>query len=856
MAEKLKLVNRVDTVSSDDYKTKMANKYPKLFTGLGQMKDSYTITLKEDAKPFAISVPRKVPLPLYRKTKDELDRMLETGVISPVDQPTDWCAPMVVTPKSNGKVRVCVDLSKLNEFVKRENHPLPAVDTMLGRLAGSTVFTKLDANSGFWQIKLAWESRPLTTFITPWGRFCFNVLPFGISSGSEKFQKTMNQILLGLEGVECNIDNVLVHGKDQHQHDERLEAVLKPLLEAGVTLNLDKCVFSTKQVKFLGHVISSNGIEVDPDKVKAIADLPAPTNVQEVRTFLGMVNQLSKFSDKSWRPVSFLSRALTPTESRYAQIEKEALALTWACERSREYITGKSIYVETDHKPLVPLLSTHSLDQLPPRIQRFRMRLMRFHFKEISHVPGKKMYIADALSRLQTQHADPQPTIADDDMTAHIASVITGFPASDTRLQQIIEAQEEDPVCRQIKAYCSEGWPDKHSVNDAMKPYWSTRGELTVVQNILLKGTRIVIPSSMRLEILDKIHEGHQGIAKCREHAKSSVWWPGLSREIQDLVQQCRTCALHRDNKPEPLIATPWPDRPWQIVATDLFQMKGIDYLIVIDYCSRYVEVAAMTKTTKSSEIIRALKSTFARHGIPEQVRSDNGPQYDSAEFSHFAKQWGFKHVTSSPRFPQSNGEVECGVRTVKNLLQKAEDPAKGLLAYRSTPLACKFSPAQLLMGRKLRNSVPMFHTELNPHWPDLEKLQARESESKLKQQSNFNLRHKATPLTPLEPGTEVHVKDLDRPGVVVKAAETPHSYEVKTPISTVRRNRVHLTPMPEQRENQPVPAEDKIAAPVQADQPKLKMNSQAASATPLLANRPKRLLKPSLKVRENLGLI
>ena len=115
-AEELKLINRVDTLSSDDFKTKMASKHPKLFTGLGQMKDSYTITLKEDAKPFAISVPRKVPLPLYQKTKDELDRMLETEAISPVDQPTDWCAPMVVTRKNNGKVRVCVDLSKLNEF--------------------------------------------------------------------------------------------------------------------------------------------------------------------------------------------------------------------------------------------------------------------------------------------------------------------------------------------------------------------------------------------------------------------------------------------------------------------------------------------------------------------------------------------------------------------------------------------------------------------------------------------------------------------------------------------------------------------------------------------------------------------
>jgi len=118
-----------------------------------------------------------------------------------------------------------------------------------------------------------------------------------------------------------------------------------------------------------------------------------------------------------------------------------------------------------------------------------------------------------------------------------------------------------------------------------------------------------------------------------------------------------------------------------------------------------------MQKTTKSSEVIRALKSLFARHGIPEQVRSDNGPQFDSAEFSYFSKEWGFKHSTSNPRFPQANGEVERGVRTVKNLLTKEKDPAKALLAYRSTPLACKFSPAQLLMGRQIRNSIPLFHT-------------------------------------------------------------------------------------------------------------------------------------------------
>ena len=297
-AEKLKLIKRVEGINKQSVKDGVMNEFPELFKGLGKMKTEYTITLQEKARPFAIPVPRRVPIPLYEETKRELERMLNKGVISKVDSPTEWCAPMVVTPKGNtGKVRVCVDLTQLNKYVQRENHPLPAVDTTLARLAGAQKFSKLDANSGFWQIKLAEKSRPLTTFITPWGRFMFNVLPYGISSGSEKFQKSMSEVLQGLEGVECSIDDVLVHGKNQAQHDERLIAVLKRVSEAGMTLNQDKCVFDVAEVKFLGHVINTRGIQPDPEKLKAIADLPPPTSVSEVRTFLGMINQLSKFAE-------------------------------------------------------------------------------------------------------------------------------------------------------------------------------------------------------------------------------------------------------------------------------------------------------------------------------------------------------------------------------------------------------------------------------------------------------------------------------------------------------------------------------------------------------------------------------
>ena len=144
---------------------------------------------------------------------------------------------MVVLPKKDGKVRICVDLKPLNSSVKRETHPLPKVDDTLAQLSGAKTFSKLDANSGFWQIPLAKQSRHLTTFITPFGRFCFNKMPFRISSAPEHFQCWMNKVLSGLPGVLCLIDDILVYGSNTQEHNERLEAVLNRIQSAGITLN-------------------------------------------------------------------------------------------------------------------------------------------------------------------------------------------------------------------------------------------------------------------------------------------------------------------------------------------------------------------------------------------------------------------------------------------------------------------------------------------------------------------------------------------------------------------------------------------------------------------------------------------
>ena len=272
----------------------------------------------------------------------------------------------------------------------------------------------------------------------------------------------MNQILEGLEGVLCLMDDVLIYGSDEAQHNARLTAVLKRLEAAGVMLNSEKCEFARSRVKFLGHLIDQEGIRADPEEVSAILKMEAPTNIT------GMVNQLGKFSPRmseltqplrellsskrswtwgssqelafsqvkaelakptvltlynpraptkvsadassyglgavllqqvgdEWKPVAYASRSMSETERRYAQIEKEALTVTWACDKFSDYILGRSFQIETDHKPLVPLLSAKELDSLLPRVLRFQLRLARYGYS-IQHVPGKLLYTADALS--------------------------------------------------------------------------------------------------------------------------------------------------------------------------------------------------------------------------------------------------------------------------------------------------------------------------------------------------------------------------------------------------------------------------------------------------------------------------
>ena len=829
------------------------------------------ISLREDAKPHCESTPRKIPFPLIKPTQDEIKKMERDDIIERVTEPTDWCAGMLPVVKKNGKdIRICVDLRHLNKSVRREHYPLPTLDDIAPKLAGSTVFSSLDAASGFWQVPLKKTSRELTTFITPFGRYMFKRLPFGISSGSEIFQRKMSELFEDEEGIEVIIDDILVHGKDTPEHDRRLKRALEILEKANVILNMDKCRFRQSELVYYGHIVGAHGVKPNPEKVEAITQMKAPSNTSELKSLMGLVNYLGKFvpnlsvimkpvtdllkKEMEWvweapqqkafdevkrllseaptlayyktdrhtivsadassyglgavllqevdgelKPIAYASRTLTSAEQRYAQIEKECLASVWACDKFSRYLVGLPKFtLETDHKPLVPLLSSKSLADAPVRCQRLLVRMMRYN-PEVIYVPGKQLVVADTLSR-KPLSSECDDTELIDEIKAHIDAVSSSWSMSDAKLEQIRIATQNDRELSTVAGYVATGWPRSlKMIANNLLPYYQVASELSLVDGIIVKGQCIVIPPSLRSDILERLHESHQGLTRTRERCKDTVWWPTLSQDLKCISETCTICkSLRRTLEHEPLKPSEPAPRPWSRVATDLAHYKGRDYLILVDAYSRWIEIKGLTSTTTMS-VKRKLMEIFMVHGYPDMLSSDNGPQFTSAEFHAFTDQCGIQHTTSSPHYHQGNGLAERAVQTAKRILA-LKNPEQGLLDYRATPCTVTgVSPAQALMGRQLRTRIPTLSSQLLPKSIDPEYLRTKDRLYKQSSKMYYDRRHGARAHKPLLPGTAVltkvdEEKGWRRPGVIQDTCLSSRAYLIGTPEGrSLVRNRRHI---------------------------------------------------------------
>ncbi|KFD60021.1 hypothetical protein M514_07753 [Trichuris suis] len=510
-------------------------------------------------------------------------------------------------------------------------------------------------------------------------------------------------------------------------------------MEAGIRLKRAKCVFGLQSINFLGYRIDSNGIHPAEEKVAAIHKFPPPKNKQQLQAFLGLLNFYHNFlpnkaeiAEPAFNKLKRLvlsslvlaqyddSLPLTLTcdaspygvgcfgsyhaRRKYAQIDREALAIVVGIKKFHQYIFGRHVQIQTDHKPLLGMLARaiQTPVSMSPRMMRWSILLSAYDY-DLLYRPGKQISNADALSRL------PLSAKIFEDVEPLEALMLESPQSPQISAQVIARETSRDPVLERVRDWTRHGWP-RNPVSEAFKPFVAHQNELSVHKDCVIRGCRVVVPQSLRTTVLQLLHAGHPGIVRMKSLARSYVWWPRVDKDIERAVQTCSSCQQNRHDPPrENLNRWPEAEAPWSRIHVDFFgPFQGKMFFIVVDAFSKWVEVN-IVPIVSSKAAISSLRNLFATHGLPDCVVSDNGTAFTSVEFAEFMKSNCIRHLTAAPFHPASNGQAERLVQSTKEALRKEHSGdwnvrlARLLLAQHTTPCtATGKSPAEFLCNRRL----------------------------------------------------------------------------------------------------------------------------------------------------------
>ena len=577
-------------------KQEILSQYSGCFEGIGRFPgDPYKFHLKPDHKP-ARHAPRKVPVHLEKAFKEEIDSLVSQGILEEVKEHTDWVNSYVIVEKDTGnahapnhtikkKLRICLDPRDLNEALEREPYHTRSVDEITAKLQGMTVFTIVDFRKGYWMVVLHPDSRKLTCMALPFGRFQWTRLPMGTVVAQDIFQSKLDAIFIGMNGVTGIADDMIIAGKDEMEHDKNFQAFMEKCMENNLTLNAEKIQFKQKQVSFYGHVWSENGISPDPKKIQALKHMEFPPDKETMRSFLGMINYLNRYSALSahlaallsslthqaadYKPekthmenfqrlkmeisktealpyfntsaettlqtdaskkglgacliqngkvVCYASRSLTKTELNYQNLEREALGTIWGMEKFHYFLYGKEFTLETDQKPLVSIYKKHMVD-ISPRVQRLIVRSFPYQPFTVVYKKGRDIPVADALSRVTPM--DPEdniklPIIAINMITKLVLMSTFAQDNFSRKLDRIRKSTSQDDQLTRLSRYINTGFPcEKKNLPRDLQDYWNYRDTLSIENGLIACGSRIIVPHEMRAEMMQYIHEGHQGKERC-----------------------------------------------------------------------------------------------------------------------------------------------------------------------------------------------------------------------------------------------------------------------------------------------------------------------------------------------------
>lgn len=844
-------------------------KYPSVFKGIGMLKSKEINLHIDECIPPVAQRHRRVPFQQRKMVEKEIHELLDNDIIEKATGPTPWVSPIVVVPKPKrpGEVRICVDMREPNRAIMRERHPSPTIDDIVERVNGAKIFSKIDLKSGYHQLKLAENSRYITTFSTHIGLFRYKRLNFGISSASEVFQKVVEDVISGIDGALNISDDIFVFGKGENaiaEHDKALDKTLSRLEEHGLTANLQKCVFRKKDMEFYGMFFTENGVAPDFKKIEALVKMAAPSNVGEVQSLLGMTNYLARFiprystitaplrkltvknadftwgsqqqeafeklknvlseapivaffdvkketelivdaspvglgavlvqydgNDKNRKPhvVAYGSRSLTSVEMRYkSQLEREALAIIWACEYFHVYIYGSPIKVITDHQPLVTLFGSHRA-KLPLRLERWALRLLPYQ-PTVVYRKGKDNP-SDYMSRhpINSTESNRELLVAEEYVNFTASHAI---PKAMTA-SEVVDATKVDATLSAVKDLLLTGqWAmmkTKYSADpsvdyEALQAYSKVGNELTVTEEgLVVKGHKIAIPEQLQSHVIQLAHEGHQGVVKTKSLLREKVWFPHIDRMVEEALQGCVACKATYDPKQrEPLIMTELPTRKWSCLAADFFGPlpSGDHLLVVVDEYSRFPEVEII-RSLSAETVIPLFDKIFASRGTPDRLKTDNGTPFQSEEFKRFSEQLGFKHQKITPYWPEANGVAERFMRNIGKACKCAQIQGRPwkqelylyLRNYRATPHSSTgVSPATVLNGEPLKTKLPqMARAGVD------ESLRERDFSAKLNMKSYAEGRRNICH-SDINVGDVVLMKNVTRQGKLVPKFQ-PNPFEV-----------------------------------------------------------------------------
>ncbi|XP_045500051.1 uncharacterized protein K02A2.6-like [Colias croceus] len=726
-------------ITEKEFKYKLQTlleEYKELFTEeIGEIKDyQAAFKLKEGSVPVYLK-PRPVPFALKNQVEAEIDRLEKEGILEKVTY-SQWGTPIVPVLKHNGKVRLCADYrATLNKNLENDNYPIPRVEEIFSKLSGGKYFCTLDINQAYLHMKTSDDTAEMQAISTCKGTYKVRRLMFGVKIAPNVWQRYMDQTLQGLDGTACFFDDIALQGHSYIQLLQRIRKVFNKLKECGLHLNRKKCQFFQKSVTYLGHKINEKGLHPTEEKINDIKNSPRPTDVTSLRTFLGMINYYQQF-------ISNLASKLNPL---YKLLQKDTKFI-WnkECEQAfqelKNELCGERVLIPF-HENLPVTLATDASPTgygavlshiMPDKTERpiaFASRSLTKAEKGYKKVTPATTAIrlvhyanflagfdyeirlrkttehanADYFSRIQyTDTTDRNETMTDDE--AFYLNQIAEMPVS---LKEIREATATDRELQKLYIEIQSGREDTGRLY-----------EYSLQNNCIFYGIRIVIPKKLQPQILKELHTAHTGIVKMKALARSYVWWKNIDMDIENMVKQCKTCCLMKNNPTKvPIHIWEYPKEPWSRIHIDYAgPFMNQYFLIVVDAYTKWLEVIPTTSITATATI-NILKKIYTTFGLPVTQVSDNGRQFRSEEMLRFLKENGIQAKFTAPFHPSTNGQAERYVQTVKNKL-KAMMNEEGsvqyklqrfLMMYRKTPNSSTGqSPGEMMFKRIYRTRIDL----------------------------------------------------------------------------------------------------------------------------------------------------